>query len=257
MRFVIIAILRREYGEMAANLVVSLRSAMPECKITIITDGTYRGDADNIIHTTETNPFKIKTELYGLIKDKQVCYIDADTIVNNPARFRAAMDKLKDQKLFIQKYRTDVKPGDNHGPETWGSVQGFADHYGFKYAYPVYNSSVIFWTRSREIGAWWKQVEKNYLNPPKLNETILGKVPDEVAFGSASAMTGTMPDSNDRITWFRWETGHFRDYPFLSLAGANIPNVAVQRYNALAKDNGRAAGVQFFEFKQKYKRGRI
>lgn len=263
MRFVIISILRREFGEMAFNLAVSLRSALPACEITVISDGTFEAIkgaeayVNEIIPTTSKNPFRIKANLYSIVKHKDCMYIDADSLVNNPDAFRKAIEQLKEQPLYIQRYRNDIEPGDTHGPETWGNVHDFAAHYGFVYSYPVYNSTVIRWKRSREIGAWFKKVAAFYDNPPQLDEQILGKTPDEVAFGAASAVLGTKPILMNRVTWFRWETEHFRTFPLISLAGANIPNVAIMRYNALVKDNAKAARLQAYEINQKYKRGRI
>lgn len=260
--FVIIAIKTRKYGGMAKNLAVSLKCVFPEIPITVISDGSYeriqdhKKYADRIIQTNESNPFKLKTELNKIMQEIEspwYCYIDADSIISNPAIFEQDLKSITTTDFYIQVYGYS-QADSGYVPDAWGDISKIAKHYEFDQKYPRYNTSLIYWRNTKETAKYWQHVSQFYDDPAELLELIAGYYPDEVAFSAASAKLGLYPSLYEvEATYFRWSKSHWKNYGIISLAGANQNRQILKIYNSIALNNAKKEKTEFFEMRERYK----
>lgn len=245
MVFCTIATGARYYGELAVNLVNSLNIAFPESPVYVISDGAFERAQDNdrvnatVIRTRETNPFRIKCNLYPEFEGR-FCFIDADSVVNNPEMAREFIASQK-TGLFIQR----MPPG--MVGKWYARPEQVAAHYAVDGEIIHINASLI-------IGGtkpFWMKAAKFYDNPMRAAK-IGGFDSSELALSAAMAATRVYPDISDAVL-LPWSMGNAADYPFLSLAGNRPPAHLVRRYSGIVARNATKSGIQAHKFNERKK----
>lgn len=228
------AIGRLSYMQMAVNLARSIKDAIPTAKVTVISDRTIPAIFDNSVPVpVGTNPFQAKTRLYTLTKASEMLFLDADSVVACPKAFQENLNGLEGLAMF-----SDLEQS------PWTS-EGVLN----------YNSSVIYWKRSREVGKWFKEAEKQY-KTMQSRYLIGGNNPDELAFSLATEKLGYGPQSlpeNFLHLGGKASAKQIKQYGLLTLAGNGISTNAVNTYNGISRALSRKYNADFHPFSKSHK----
>ena len=259
----IISMGKKHYAELAVNLAASLRM-FSKCKIALLTDGNITSVQghdtlfDHIIQV-EGNPFHIKTQIYGLSPFKETLYIDGDSLFLGRKSWDSLISELAGKSFVMME--NGRYSSDSGKATVWDSVERVYNHYQLpkERIYPDYNSSFIYFVKSKENAALFKKAEKSYGSIKGLRQSVNGQFPDEVAFAAASISTNTYSD----ITG--WKPAYFQymqslsagailsNYYFISLAGTQQNKNMLNIYNGSVKRNGQASGIRGIEYKASQK----
>lgn len=264
---ILIATSKRYYGEMALQLAISLRLSMPSIKIACISDGVIKSVPgwdryiDTVIDVPKgSNPFELKTRLYKLTPFKETLYIDADSVLLADHDLESLLSPLKGAELAMIEY-SQLKR-DSGKVMIWAKASDLYDHYDLSNDFPVYNSSFIYFRKSRNNSAFFKAANKAYLNPCNKVRPVGKYYPDEVAFGAASSQLAHYADATLNMwcyfpfkDWYSFKSVQdVRDnYPFISLASSKVPRWMEVLYNGTTSQNARAAKLSQYPFDVKKK----
>ena len=246
------------YAEMAFNLAVSAKSAFPNSKFSVITDGNIRAnDAfifDKIIPFTG-NPFEAKTRLPELTPYEKTLYLDADTICIPGGPFDALSMRF-DGCTFAAFTYGWFGPGEDGGKMKWATIEEIQAISGTKNKVPAYQSSAIFFDNSQRNVDFFN-VANRYYKLCRSKITVKGFQPDELAFSIAGSILQHYSDFQIPIAFCDTpgnQTEIMRDYKFISLAGEIIPKKALGIYTNAATTAAKALGVIAHPFDPKAKR---
>jgi len=237
-----IAIGKKEYGQMAFNLAVTLKKHS-DLPISVITDGNAlkgipEADMwvfDQIIHTTETNPFKLKCYLNELTPYPYTIFVDADCLFLSEPTVKTSLHiESIDEPLY------------------WAKAQDIKDHYGVDIK--GINTSLIAWKSNKTNDKFFKHVQKAYDNPMPKYKHIGGYYPDEIPFAvAASKKTLSNPvvfHHSDK----KYRLGQAKGFTVFSMNGKMSPyDPMVRHYNMIAKSASLDFGLPHYPFKPQAK----
>jgi hypothetical protein len=265
------------YGEMAANLAMSLKFADKETKICL----AWEGDAKNHLTPARLNLFDVIKEVPKeyILKDGKKAYFKAKTYINKLTPFEETIfldadmiwfgkrgvnvlfEQLKDLDFTIQNrdFIDFAEPIVNEKYSIWANVQEIKDTYKFtKGKYYSLHSEFIYFKKTKAVEAYFKDVQEIYENPKVKATVFAGDIADELAFTIAMCKHELYPHKTPflPIYWAKAETSisinkaieNFFGYSM----GGNVTNSTMtQKYDAMAKAYAYRLGLTAWKFKQK------
>ena len=233
-----IAIGKKEYGQMAFNLAVTLKKHS-DLPISVITDdnalkGIPEADMwvfDQIIHTTEKNPFKLKCYLNELTPYPYTIFVDADCVFLQEPNLKASLHiEGIDEPLY------------------WATAEAIKDHY--KVDTKGINTSLIAWKSNKANDKFFTAAQKAYDNPMPKYKHIGGWYPDEIPFAVAAAKKKLASPVVFHHSDKKYRLGDAKGYTVLSMNGKMSPyDPMVRHYNMITKSASLDFGLAHYPFK--------
>jgi hypothetical protein len=265
------------YGEMAANLAMSLKFADKETKICL----AWEGDAKNHLTPAKLNLFdvikevpqeyilkggkkayfKAKTYINKLTPFDETIFLDADMIWFGKKPISQLFEELKDLDFTIQNrdFIDFAVPIVNENYSIWANVQEIKDTYKFnKGRYYSLHSEFIYFKKTKAVEAYFKDVQKIYENPKVKATVFAGDIADELAFTIAMCKHELYPHKTPflPIYWAKAETSisinkAIEKYYAYSMGGNTVNSTMTQKYDAMAKAYAYHMGLKAWTFKPK------
>ena len=265
------------YGEMAANLAMSLKATDADLPIHLVYHGKALNHIQDRLHLFTsmqeapqetymkrgfTRYFKVKTFIYDLSPFENTVYLDADMIWLNRPLMELVVNELQDIDFTIQnRGRFDLKNGQKI-KYFWAKYDDIKTKYqDFENPY-LYNlhSEFIWFKKTEENKKYFDRVKEIYENPPVKNEIFAGDVADELAFGIATIELNKHPHKVPFVPVY-WQQldkdvslqipDVQRKYYGYSAGGNSHPKIAEEKYNILARAHANRFNLQPFLLKKK------
>lgn len=261
-----------EYGRMAANLAMTIKSQCNE-KIHLAWHGQALSTiADYMIFFDSVseipneylevrgkiNYFKAKTHIYDLSPFEETLFLDADIAMMRPAS--QLMDSLKDVEWTIQNRSFINLSDDKKEKYFWANIAEVKQKYqGRLYSL---HSECVWFKRSEENKIYFEKVKEIYDNPPVNPTKFNGDVADELAFGLACNILNKNPHVTPFVPvyWFNLDsknginTWSLREQYYGYSAGGNRwKQFVTDEYNKVCKGAAAELGLKAFPLVQKIK----
>jgi hypothetical protein len=265
------------YGEMAANLAMSLKFADKETKICLAWEGNAKNHLspaklclfdtvievpqDYILKNGKKAYFKAKTYINKLTPFKETIFLDADMIWFGKRGIGEIFEQLKDIDFTMQNrdfidFSNDVV---NEKYSIWANVKEIKEKYKFtKGLYYSLHSEFIYFKKTKAVDKYFSDVQKIY-DDPKVNATVFaGDIADELAFSIAMCKHEMYPHTTPYlpIYWAKAETSisinkASETFYAYSMGGNTVSQVMAQKYDAMAKAYASRLGFRAWTYKQK------
>lgn len=229
-------------------------------------DKIIQPDFDHAHENGVMNPFKLKTFIYDYSPFEKTIYLDVDGMFIGDAQI--LLSQTEGVEFQIQEVKRYTKESAKNAgvvwtknkseqqlPKLWDLYNLFDDA-----IYPEYNSSFIFFKKSKYIKTYFDLVKKMYGDRKFSYTKIGGFYPDEMAFGLASAVTGLLGAKEVfKPVFFAWEnkiqspTEIEKKFSVLGMAGGQQVGKMIQYYNAYAKAMSIRHNANYFPFNEKSK----
>lgn len=189
-----IAIGKVEYADAAKTLAASASVSGVPCSV--ITDGIVDSGFDHIIHTDESNPYKLKTQIHKLTPYDRTLYIDADSLIIPNSGIKGALEKLKGSIFAAHNYGKFSPGSPGSGKYHWASVADIFAVAGLRNPISALQSSIMYFERS--AAPIFDAAADAYGSIP-CRLTRDGHFPDELAFSIATSKTLIYPQKLFRV----------------------------------------------------------
>lgn len=264
------------YGQLAANLAMSIKFKCPNLPIhlvwadhalTHLTEeklkffDTMEECPHEMYHRSEEGGdkkayIKAKVYMYNLSPFKETIFLDVDTIMCPTHTLNDAFDRLKDLDFTMEnRSRVDLSKVAQHDTYLWASIKDIQDIYGFNdgYLYQLH-SEFVYFKRNKKVGEFFKEAQKIFDDPKiPMKHVFNGDIPDEVCFAIAMIKKNFYPHACPYVPlyWFLSDRGkgssikyvHDNYYGY-SIGGNRTPDHVLRIYNQMARAYASRMNVQ-------------
>lgn len=237
------------YYKMAVVLAASIKfnDDLPICLVTDIEvkeehtelfDIVTRPTSASIKQKGKTEYIKAKLYMYDLSPFEETIFLDADQVMIMNRKLKPVFSELKDVDVTI----SNTGPAEN---SFWADIKEVKKIYGDK-PFFNYHSEFIYFKKSSTAKTFFDAAKKVY-NEDKIKSAhrfASATMADELAFQTASIITGIYPHKEDWLPNFWYDRNHdlARKQPYqltnfitYSIGGRVTPKHVKDNYNILAK----------------------
>ncbi len=271
------------YGQLAANVLITLKSQSPEIPVALITSGRalvrLSQDIirrfDHIIKVDDLNLtddinlkgqrfqnyFMLKLNIYNLSPFKKTLFLDVDMAWGMKAPVSELLEIHKDStfQMICEGY-TDLVGEDTSGKKYthWASREDIAAAYGdipgfLNSKLPKLRSECIYFTKSKENAKFFKTALRVAREKKVVAKRLSGGITDEMCFNIAAAICKHYPQ-DEKFCPVYWHYSHglpisgkrsvfLRDFYAVSIGGVFIPGPVRDMYNGLVKHHAALLGI--------------
>ena len=272
---VLIALGHPNYGELAANLAISLRNNDSTMPIHLIySDGVLKelSEAHKSLFTNlelvpescitkngKINYLKAKTFVYDLSPFHETIFIDVDTMWLQSKSIEQLFNELSDIDFTMQNRGViDLEnPVEKKEKYLWASIHDVQKKFAKGFLYYL-NSEFIYFKKTDKVKSLFEKAKEYYENPTIPTTAFNGDVADEIAFGLAMIELGIYPHKINYVPvyWFLMEGNKSidkikDDYYAYSVGGNRTAEDIRKKYNNLMKAYAYKLGLTPFPIKQK------
>lgn len=246
------------YGEMAANLGMSIKAGPPNMPIVLVTHGRalahipmYLSMFTDIITVPDkmimkngkVTYFKAKTHIYDLSPFDETIFLDVDTLWFQRSPITQMFEELKNVDFTIE------TRGTMKGKWFWGDIEEVKKKLNITNRVPDVHSEFIYFKKTAKNKIFFDKVKELYDNPPTKPTDFAGDIPDEYAFTIAIALLGHYPHQERFLPLF-WQNAEkprmlssvVENFKGLSVGGTKFPDVAKRYYETVAKSAAQRVG---------------
>lgn len=243
---ILIATGHANYGKMAYNLALSIRSTGP-ANITLVYDeegikslaAHQRGVFDNLLSAPDeaTDGFKVKLHLDKLSPYDETLYFDVDMLWISQDPVSSLFEKFKNDEFWM------IVEGDSDNVNTqyhfWASEQEIKKQYKVEWV-PQTRSEVMYFKAGTKVFEKARSLkpERKLITAQKFG----AYTPDELNLNIALALLDIRPRPYTPAYWPRLVKNYFRqirdlrkEYFLLSFGSNFIPSVMVQEHDNFMK----------------------
>lgn len=252
------------YGDMAANLAMSLKfsgcpkihlvyhgnalSRLSEQKLAFF-DSMSECPQEAIMKNGKVAYFKAKTWMYELSPFQETLFLDADMIWfgNRGRNVHTLIESLKGVEWTIQnRERFDLAKPEVNPKWMWGSVPELREKHKVGYLYSLH-SELVWFKRSDRVKAYFEKVKEIFDNPPITANAFAGDIADEFAFAMACLQLDMHPHETPflPVYWYKLDARHGTEISRLkekfyawSAGGNNMSPLEIRKYETMV--NGYA-----------------
>lgn len=267
-----------EYGSLAANLAMSIKSTDANMPIHLVWHGNALSrikDRMRFFDTTEECPveclmkngfiryFRAKTCMYDLSPFDNTIFLDADVVMfANRSIFELVLNELSDVDFTIQnRGRFDLKEPQKQ-KYFWAQYKDVQDKYKDYENHYLYSlhSEFVWFKRTDANKAMFDRMKEIYDHPPIHPEIFAGDVADEFTFALAGIEQNRHPHKTPFpvLYWQQLDKNDGLQIPDIqkkywgfSAGGNSHPKIVEQNYNILARAYASKFGVMPFLLKKK------
>lgn len=267
----IIALGHAHYGQMAANLALSIKFKSPEIPIKLVWAENALShlapDKLALFDEIEECPHayyhrkdgkrvyvQAKTHMYDLSPFKETIFIDADVIMCPRKTIAQAFEMLKDVD-FTMENRSKIDLSKSNGTDfyQWANVKDVIAAYGKKGFLYGLHSEFVYFKRCQKMRTYFATVKKIFANPVVKPVTWDGDIPDEFAFAMAMIKHDIYPHKDKFVPLYWYLTDKalgttlefvHSNYFGYSIGGNNTPDQVKRKYNQMARAYARKLNVQ-------------
>lgn len=258
------------YGEMAANLGMSIKAGSPNMPIVLVTHGRalahipmYLSMFSDIITVPDemimkngkVTYFKAKTHIYDLSPFDETIFLDVDTLWFQRSPIDQMFDELKDVDFTIE------TRGIMKGKWFWGDIDEVKAKLNITNRVPDVHSEFIYFKKTKKNKIFFDKVKELYDNPPTKPTEFAGDIPDEYAFTIAIALLEHYPHKEFFLPLFWQNAERFRtltnvieNFKGLSVGGVKNPKAGIEYYEKVARSAAQRVGGyghHFFRLRKK------
>lgn len=281
--FLLVALGRPIYGEMAFNLCLSLKAANPAVKVALVwchnsidtLSDQQKGLFDHIIqaekewHTHKYHDYiKSKTHLYEMSPFDRTIFLDADTLWITGRDPMLLFEELRYHLFSIMTFSWAEMENlhfGNVGYTFWGKLQNIKKYYKFRTEkLPMTYSNLVYFTKTPQMESYFRTLQGLYtdMSAPVQTKFASGR-PDEFYYNVCCAKTRIYPH---KMPWTPVYCFHvhqhsdgrvltkdeiFKKFYVLGLGGNYVPDFLANIHNDLLSKLSYQTGHQSFPYKSK------
>lgn len=246
------------YGEMAANLGMSIKAGSPNMPIVLVTHGRALAHIpmylsmftdiitvpdEMIMKNGKVTYFKAKTHIYDLSPFDETIFLDVDTLWFQRSPITQMFEELKNVDFTIE------TRGTMKCKWFWGDMEEVKKKLNITNRVPDVHSEFIYFKKTAKNKIFFDKVKELYDNPPTKPTDFAGDIPDEYAFTIAIALLGHYPHQERFLPLF-WQNAEkprmlssvVENFKGLSVGGTKFPDVAKRYYETVAKSAAQRVG---------------
>ncbi len=260
----------KHYGELAANLIMSIR-VNDDIPIHLVWHGDAYNSVKDYLHLVDShcecpeeftlkdskrNYFRAKTFMYELSPFEDTLFLDADVVMMKS--LQPVIDEIKHLNWTIQNRSFLDLSLEKPGKYFWANIREIKE----KYTGKIYSlhSEFLWFKKSEESKKYFDKVREIYDNPPVKPVDFAGDVADELAFALACNILKVDPHRTPFVPIY-WTNLDFRDgyrkqklknkYFGYSAGGNRMKQHIIDEYNQIARSAAQRLGLKSFRLLKK------
>lgn len=260
------------YGEMAANLAMSLKfSGCPAIHLVHSVDSIRtlspekRGMFDSMAECPaeaytkngKTAYFKAKTWMYDLSPFEQTVFLDADMlwIANRERSIHNIIASLADVDFTIQNRQSwDLADANSERVKwMWGDVRELRKRFSNQGKLYSLHSEFVWFKKCPKVQEYFGYVKEVFDNPEIKASSFAGDIADEFAFAYACLLTGMKPHAEPfhPVYWVHLDSKEGKTitrlkekFQAISFGGKTLDSFTINQYRTMVKAYGMRMGIR-------------